>query len=90
MRRRRKKKRKTNSKNNKKEERRQQYHKEQAQKEKEAAQKAKQAEKNPFSVIADKMKRRSWRMSMWFSQGHLPAITSLKAHCQDYMYPYLK
>ena len=27
-------------------------------------------------------------MFLWFSQSHLPAITSLKAHCQDY--PYLK
>ena len=68
-----------------KEERRQQYHKEQAQKEKEAAHKAKQAEKNPFSVIADKMKRRSWTMSMWFSQGqsasdHLPKGTLSRLH----------
>ena len=54
MRRRRKKKRKTNSNKQQKEERRQQYQKEQAQKEKKAAQKAKQAEKNPLSVFAEK------------------------------------
>ena len=51
MGRRRKKKRKTNS---KKEERRQQYQKEQAKKKRSSTKKTKQAEKNPFSVFAEK------------------------------------
>ena len=54
MRIRRKKKKRQTKKKQQKEERRQQYLKEQAQKEKEAVQKAQKAEKNPFSVIADK------------------------------------
>ena len=41
-------------KNQQKEERKQQWQKEQAQKEKEQIEKAKQAEKNPYSVFAEK------------------------------------
>ena len=67
-----------------KEERKQQWQKEQAQKEKEQMEKAKQAEMNPYSVFAEKMVRRSWMMSLRFSQSHLPVITSLKAHYHDY------
>ena len=54
MRRKREKTRKIKSNNKKKGERKQLYLKQQAQKEKEEAQKAKQAEKNPFSVFAEK------------------------------------
>ena len=61
-----------------KEERKQLYLKQQAQKEKEETQKVKQAEKQK------KMTRRSWTMILWFSQSHLPVITSLKAHFYDY------
>ena len=76
----RKKERKKNSK--KKKERRQQYLKEHAQKEKEQA---KQAEKNPYSVFAEKdVRRRSWTMILWFSQSNLPVITSRKAHYNNY------
>ena len=34
--------------------------------------------------LLKKMARRSWTMSLWFSQSHLPVITSLKAHDHDY------
>ena len=34
--------------------------------------------------LLKKMARRSWMMSLLFSQSHLPVITSLKAHCHDY------
>ena len=58
-----------------KEERRQLYLKQQAQKEKEEAQKAKQAEKNPFSVIAEDkevMDDASVVFTELFSRDHLP------------------
>ena len=63
-----------------KEERRQQYLKEQAQKEKEEAQKAKQAEKNPYFVFAEKDEEKvmvddSVVFTEPYSSNHLPKVT---------------
>ena len=67
-----------------KEERKQQWQKEQAQKEKEQTEKQNKLKRIHILCLLKKMARRSWTMSLWFSQSHLPAITSLKAHCHDY------
>ena len=34
--------------------------------------------------LLKKKRRRSWTIILWFSQSHLPVITSQKAHCHDY------
>ena len=67
-----------------KDERRQQYHKEKAQKEKEEAEKAKLAQKNPFSVLKKDDEGEDMEDDSWFSQTLPPVITSLKAHFHDY------
>ena len=67
-----------------KEERKQLYLKQQAQKERKKHKKQNKLKRIHFLCLLKKMARRSWTMSLWFSQSHLPVITSLKAHCHDY------
>ena len=61
----------------------QQWQKVQALKEKEQK-KQNKLKRIHILCLLKKMARRSWTMSLWFSQSHLPVITSLKAHCHDY------
>ena len=77
-------KRKTNLKNNKKKKENSNGKKIKHRKKKNKQKKQNKLKRIHILCLLKKMARRSWTMSLWFSQSHLQVITSLKAHCHDY------
>ena len=78
-----KKKRKTNSKNKKKKNDNN-ISKNKHNKKKNKHKKQNKLKRIHILCLLKKIRRRSWTMILWFSQSHLPVITSQKAHCHDY------
>ena len=78
------KKRKTNLKNNKEKKENSNGKKNKHRKKKNKWKKQNKLKRIHILCLLKKMARRSWTTSLWFSQSHLPVITSLKAHCHDY------
>ena len=75
---------KTNLKNNKKKKENSNGKKNKHRKKKNKQKKQNKLKRIHILCLLKKMARRSWTMSLWFSQSHLLVIASLKAHCHDY------